>query len=234
MEFWLEVFLRAVFRMERVFRKSLKRAIPFLDELWERPAAVLASQEVRIGPSRRYVIGTLMGLLFGQVFCCVLVLSLPEDHRPRPLPVGDVALRIFLFIAPVVLVSVLFIYLLRGGELIMTPEGVSFRLRRSAVFAPWWAFAAVREIDSSGPLAVFVPVPPAAIEQLRQELDGDFVALGNAVNTKQVRPSKKRVGLIIRDLYAVRIDQIVPLLAEIARELARPGRPIAGGESKRV
>jgi len=218
----LEVFLWFIFGLERLFKQAVRRAIPELDELRARPAEVLAKNEICIGPSRRYVIGPLVGLLVGTMFSLVLLGWRIEQVGEGPIPVEEKRLRLVLYIAPVVFASALFICFLRGGELTMAREGVSFRLRRVMVFCPWPVFGSAGDVATSGPLAVFIPVPREAIELLQEEVDGDLVAHGKRVNAKQLRPTRNRCGLVIRDLYAVRVDQVARLLIEIGSKLAPP------------
>ena len=48
---------------DHFFRKKLERIIPNLRDLIDHPRDVLSYQEVRIGPCRRYVSSTLVGLM---------------------------------------------------------------------------------------------------------------------------------------------------------------------------
>jgi hypothetical protein len=221
--------LDGIHMWDHVFRWKLQRLVPNLRELIEHPADVLSYQELRIGPCRRYVMSTLLGLL--AAFCggtALLFFALGCGLENKS------AIRIvcllLLFTMPVVCIWGM-LHLTRGGEIFMTRGGVEFRYRRKSVVCPWAVFNAPGDPAVLAYDRLAVPVS-AAVEQVMYFRDDSLMQMGLAVFTPQfrMRPfDQARVTghphnweVVLVDYYKGRLDDIACLLLVIGRELERP------------
>src|SRR5262249_43809224 len=129
---WLSLFADTLLGIDRLLQKSLRRAIPGVDELQADPAHVLSRQKIAIGPLRRYAVSVVIGFAFGFLpFCALGMASLDRPNpRPGPPPLGEVILLIALLVLPVILAMGSLLYLTRGGQMWLTSEGVVLRYRK--------------------------------------------------------------------------------------------------------
>lgn len=229
----LDGALDGIHRIDHVFRWKLQRIIPNLSELIERPADVLSYEEVRIGPCRRYVMSTLLGLLAavgGGTAILFFALGCGMKDKDTIKVLG----MLLLFTMPIGCVWGM-LHLTRGGELVMTREGVEFRYRRKRVVCPWPVFNAPGDPAVLAYDRLAIPVS-ATVQQVEYFSKDQLMQTGLTVNTRPFRirsfdqprvtghPNNWEVILV--DYYSGRLDDIACLLLLIGREL---DRPVSGG-----
>jgi hypothetical protein len=218
---FLLLFVDGVLAIDRFLQKRVRRAVPDFDALWNDPAAELARQEVVIGPLRRYAVSTMLGLAVGLVISCGFTLSELERKGPRPAappPAHEVALAVAAFFVPPAVAVAVFLYLLRGGELVLRADGVVLRYRRTMVYCPWTLFRLPGEGWKQDRSHLVVPVWPPAVKEVVQGWEGDVRATGQGVRSKSLYFLSHREA-VLADLYAVRLEDVGELLLHLGHKL---------------
>jgi hypothetical protein len=215
---------------DHFFRKDLSSLIPNLRALVERPADVLAYQEVRIGPCHRYVSSTIIGILVGAGLTGALAMF------ARDLELGDWTLirncSVFLLLTLPPICIWLCLHLTRGGEVILTRTTAELRYGRRRVVCPWPVFCAPGEPAALSYDRLAIPISAAA-PQIVCFVGDVLVGCGYEVESPQFRlrrsDSPRVTGIadnleaVLGDYYAGRLDEIACLLLIVGRELGRPG-----------
>ena len=215
---------------DHFFRKRLTRLIPNLRDLIDHPRDFLSYQDVCIGPCRRYVSSTLVGLLVafaGAFFIGFVCLDTELDKHTI-----QVLCIVWLFTGPVISIWVSLSWT-SGGQLLLTLDHAEFQYRRSTVVCPWLVFNAPGDPAalSYDRLAIPVSGQVAAINSFER---GELKQRGVEVDTRQFRLrdfSLPRVTghpnnneAVMGDYYAGHLDEIACLLLIIGRELGGPRR----------
>lgn len=207
--------------IDRFLQKRARRAIPDFDKLWEDPAGVLGRGEVVIGPIRRYAVATVLGLVAGFALSCGFALSeleRPQRRAPADRPPHEQVLILVSFFTPPVVAVGLLLYVLRGGEMRLRPDGVVLRYHRRLVFCPWSLFQAEGEPWKKDRSHLVLPVWPPALDEVVQGRGDAVRATGRDVRTKQLYFLSKREA-VLADLYAVRLDDLGDLLLHLGQTL---------------
>jgi hypothetical protein len=206
--------------LDRRFQKSLRRAVPELDRLLKDPRGTLAGQAVFIGPDRKYPSSILLGLalwLIVLVLIGVGLLAGPPNALGK-LPSG----LLVLLVGAMALVLIGFIWLVlqlrRGGEVVLTEDGVELRYRRSVVICPWALFNAPGQPFLPRYELLLLPVAPEAVPFVEVREDGTPCAAGQRIKTKQLR-FKSAGEAALAALYEVHVGELGKLLLRLGREL---------------
>lgn len=219
-------FVDGLLALDQFIRTPIRRAVPELDHLLERPADYFSRHsDVRIGPGHRTSIAFVMGLMGGVTGLCVTGLGLQD------LPVAQKAVwRPFAVLGSTILgfavVFSLFRYLFRGGELFLNSKGVIFRHRGADVFCPWQLFATHQPVRRPDRSRAFVPVQPTAASRVAATLHTGAFAEGTEVVTKPFRfralyPNQKdgprRADVaVLTDLYRCKLPAVIDLIRTVA------------------
>lgn len=208
--------------IDRQFQKRLRRMIPDLDRLLRDPRGTLAGEPLVIGPAQKYGTGVLVGLLVAGVTWLVVLLTLLLAAERNVFPLHKhPAVLIFLvaFLVLTLLASIwLTLYVLRGGEMVLSESGVELRYRRSVVYCPWALFNTPGQPFMPRPDAMLLPVATAAIPYVEVRRDGALQATGERVHTTQLR-FKSGTEARLKPLYEVVIADLGSLLLELGRRL---------------
>ena len=132
---------------DRANRRSVRSAIPEVDELLAEPGGFLAKAPVVIGPARHYTVSGSLGLLNGCLILCVGFLALldvvPQPHGPGR-AINYPAIRIPWAVRSLNWRSVAhhlgFALVLCGGTMTLTQQSVTLCHRSTRVICPWTLF----------------------------------------------------------------------------------------------
>src|SRR5262245_28130410 len=208
--------------IDRRLQKPLARVVPDLDRLLRDPRGTLKQQPVVIGPARRpasLILFTLALTLAGWVvgFVILIVLlgagAVPRNQRGVPVAVFYSGLLIVLAVS-----FWLVRRWLRGGQLVLTPEGAELHYRQWVVFLPWAVFNAPGQPFLPRYDHTLLPASRAALPfiELREH---DLVrATGLRVKAYPLR-IKPEGEVVLRSLYEVPLDDLGPFLLQLGRAL---------------
>jgi hypothetical protein len=219
--------------IDRRFVRSLKQAIPALDELLADPRGTLAGRDFTIGPARRYVTGLILGLLAGLLADGLVIVAFVvlTDLNAAPGQNTLRALLIALIATPILCLWIVY-YLLRGGRMILTGWGVELHYGATVVRCPWALFDApgqpflIKE-------RVFLPVALAARPFVEIHRNGILQQTAKG-NTHQLR-FKSTGEAVLAPLYEVEILELGGFLLALGRALHAPlpdFSPVASPESE--
>jgi hypothetical protein len=229
------LFADTLLAIDRFLQQRLRNAVVDFDELWTDPAGRLAREEVVIGPLRRYAVATALGTFAGLLLPCGLVFqSLDQPHaRPGPPALAEQVLLVAGVCVPPLLGIGLFWHWLRGGEMVLRRDGVVLRFRSNLVFCPWELFQADGDPWPLDRSRLALPVWPPAVADVVHGRGDAIQATGRQVRT---RPLYFRADhqVVLRDLYAVRLTDLGPLLLHLGRNLGatRPAAPFVQGQGR--
>jgi hypothetical protein len=208
--------------IDRCCQKSLKRAIPDVDQLLRDPAGTLGVQDVLIGPWRRY--GTAGALALLVTFLGWLVFALVESSVDRNLGVphhqqGDRQILLIILLLPMPLASfALLLFFFRGGCLTLTRAGAELQFRGKTVFCPWAIFNATGHPFSPSMTKLHLPINPAGIPQVELRREGSPVAQGKDVDAPQWQFQGNH-SVILKAVYEVDAMKLGVFLLDLGRQL---------------
>ena len=213
---------------DHFFRRELKQLIPNLRELIDRPADVLAYQDVRVGPCHRYVSSIVVGVISGAGLGVVLAMCLLSfDIQNRAVIRG---FAIFSLLTLPIVATIFVLHLSRGGEVILKREWVEFRYRRTRVVCPWAVFNVQGDPAALSYDRLAIPVSEA-LHEVECFVNDELKQAGLAVSTRQFRVRafdhprvtgfEHNLEAILSDHYIGRLDDIACLLLIIGRELSK-------------
>src|SRR5262249_39238246 len=123
------------------------------------------------------------------------------------------------------------LYWMRGGEVVLTIDGVCFCFRSSIVVCPWRLFHAPGEPEWLDLSTIVMTANPSAIGDVRLHRDGIEIDYDEPIRTKQFRFRSKHTQRIsnnfgypeiaLRDLYRARLNEIASLILVLSRDLGR-------------
>jgi hypothetical protein len=210
-------------RVDGLFQKSLKRAIPNLEQLLENPRVALDFREVVISPTSKFFSATLAGIVFtsGEILCSAVIFLVFQRFLGIPsIPDG---MRYFVFAAIAVPTMVIVFRRFRGGYCILTQEGVNFMYRNKLVRCSWPVFNSIGEsayLSESDSL--LLPISPSSIDmiaEINSEL-GNSRCIGLKVRLPQWTTDSKRKATL-KSLYVVNIKELGDLLTQVGRKFAQ-------------
>jgi hypothetical protein len=236
--FWIIGTVDLVLWIDKLFLKSLPRAMPDLDRLLAEPANCLSESPVTIGPVKRNATAIFLGLLLAipnWILIFVLFTSLLDPRKGPPFKREDGALLLTLFLAAVgaaFIASILFmIWLLRGGHMVLKPEGVELRRGRYVIRCPWSLFNVPGQPHHSSHSRAMVPINTGAASLTELYRSGRLIARGSAVRSRQFR-FEKYGQVMLGGLYVVKIRVLAELLLHLGRTLntSLPQRDLKPGD----
>jgi hypothetical protein len=210
-----------------VFRCSLPRAVPELDQLLADPAGTLARQEVVIAPARRYFTALLAAVLFGLlggglvlVLVVGWVLWLFEMFAPQANPVPALRWGILVYLAvvpPLALWRCLRAF--PAGPLVLRSEGVEMRYGDVRVCCPWAVFNAAGDVSlSSDREHALIPVSPTAVHLIEVQTGAAPAVRGRPPRGRPLLLADSRRAWI-EDLYEVECLEVGKLLLYLGLSL---------------
>jgi hypothetical protein len=221
------LFKVAAYLDRLLFRCSLARAVPDLDQLLADPAGTLARQDIVIAPARRYftafLAAALFGLLGGGIVLVLVVgwlLWLFEVLAPQANPGPALRWGILVYLAVVPPWSLWrCLRAFRAGPLVLRSGGVELRHGEVSVSCPWAVFNATGDVILSNDREhALIPVSPAALHLIE-------VQTGAAPSVRG-RPQRDRPLLLadnrrawIEDRYAVECLEVGKLLLYLGLSL---------------
>jgi hypothetical protein len=236
---WLfrAIYVSTVGRFDLRHRKPLAQAVPNLDHLLSDPAGALAAGSIAIGPQRRPAAAAVTGLFMTVVFWFAIAVAVAVVWKclfPDAKPNGGAILLTTLAVA-VVLSARYARRRYRGGQCVLTTDGVELTAASDTVLCPWALFNAAGqpillfERGSKDLVRWFIlPVYPAAVPHVGARREGVFLfAQGIEVQTRQFR-FRSANEAELRAWYEVRADELAALLLRLARTLgtALPQRAV--------
>jgi hypothetical protein len=223
--FWLIGLVDSVLWIDRLFLKSLRRAVPDLDLLLADPARRLSEQPITIGPRRRYATATFSSLLLAIVnwFCIWGVFVALIDWRkgpPAQRPDGPFLLSLLAgaMLGALVAAILFMMWVCRGGQMVLKQEGVELRHRRSVVCCPWALFHAPGVPFRPGGGKVLLPIQAEVVPLVELLRKGHLVARGKAIKCQQLK-FKGEDRAVLGALYVVRTGELAELLLHLGRTL---------------
>jgi len=223
--FWIVGPTDLLVWIDKQFLKSLEQAVPDLDRLLAEPARRLSEEPITIGPRKKYVATLLLGFALAipnWMWILVLFASFRDDKKGPLLerPDGPFLLALLLGVVLGVLVGTTLVawWILRGGQMMLTSEGVELRYRQSVVSCPWSLFLADGEPLKRGAGDVLLPVQPKAVPLVELYQRGNLRAQGKAIKSRQLR-FKGRDRALISGLYIVRTIELAELLISLGNTL---------------
>jgi hypothetical protein len=228
-------------RFDRLFRKTLRQAVPRLDELLTHPAGLLAEGPVTVGPVRRPARGlvtvTLWSLLGGPLLALIIwgwTIPVAAQCFPQANPWHVALWSALPAVALVVLLWLrgLFRYQWRS-RMVLHARGVDLGVDDHAVFCPWTVFDVpvalplqVERATVFDEAQVVLPIPAEALAGAEIRW-GDRRVMrlplpGGELYLNQIGLSKK--GLRLYDLYVVEIEELAKLLLYLGGVLG-PAQP---------
>jgi hypothetical protein len=206
---------------DRLFQKSLKRAIPDLDQLLDDPHKTLGCRQIIIGPSRKYFSRVLVGLLVAYVgFFVFAVLFLMLD-RVLGLAWISKESRLIACIFSTFITFVLVFRSFRGGYCILKQEAVEFIYRNRVVRCSWTVFNTWGQpvyLEDTNQL--LLPISPHAtdlIEEMNIE-EGAARSKGLEVRTHQWE-TRTPTEAILKPLFVVGLEKLGGLLLQLGQKL---------------
>jgi hypothetical protein len=222
------LYVSTVERFDLRRRKSLAQAVPNLDRLLADPACTLAAGSIAIGPQRRRAAAVVTGLLMAGVFWVatgVAAAVVWKGFFPGAKPKGG-AIFLTTVVVSVVLSRWYARQRFRGGQCLLTRDGVQLTAAGDTVFCPWALFNAAGqailfpEKGSQDFTRCFIlPVWPAAVPHVTARREGVFLfAQGIDVHTRQFR-FRSANEAELRAWYEVGAGELATLLLRLARTL---------------
>lgn len=215
--FLVEVFVDFLIWLNRTSRKPLCDVIPELTQLYANPAETLRENSVTIGPARPR--GTILYATFALTLLsyCAGCAGLLEQQRPPPrglVILGLVSAALLPFLSYTLMAR-----LIRGGWMVLHPDGVELIYRRSTVFCPWELFGATAAVGKSKRSTVVLIVPADAVSLVTHLKGGLIRSHGEDVWTRQLRVMS-RTEVALHDLYLVDLRECCEMLLHVGRGLA--------------
>jgi hypothetical protein len=220
MEHFVILFVDALLAIDSYFQKRIETVIPDLDALRENPGAYLTREDVVIGPRRYHALAVVIGGMIGITFSCGFCISRLDVPRqqPGPLPFPEQLLAVTSLVLPPIAAIALCWYWLRGGEIVLRPNGVVLRYRSDRVFCPWGVFVSAERPQYRKDRCALSPFP-AAVAGIVYGRGNVVFATGYDVRAKLLRFNSGRL-MVMRNMYAVRLKEILALLEHLAALLA--------------
>jgi hypothetical protein len=218
--FIVKYLIECVLDIDYVLQRRLRYAVPDFDELWRDPANRLRRGEVIIGPLRHYAVAIMLGGMFGLIVTFVGLFASADAWHPQrgQAPFSKTEVLFTGLVAVPLLVFALFWHFLRGGEMIIRPEGVVLRYRKTKVFCPWTLFQEEGKPWKRDMSRWVLPTWPPAVAGVVQGRGNVVIATGRAVRTS---PFYFRTDgqVTLRNLYAVRLEELAVLLSLLGKKL---------------
>ncbi len=218
-------FFDCIIWIDKLFLKPLEKAVPDLDGLLDDPARRLSEEPITIGPRRKYAATFFLSLALAiPNWIWILYLSASLlDKKKKPLiqqPDGPFLLTVLLAAVLGALVATILVarWILRGGQMVLTPEGVELWHRRSMVFCPWSLFHAAGEPLKRGAGDVLLPVRADAVPFVELYKRGNLRARGEDIKCRQLQ-FKGCDQVLVRALYVVRTVELAELLLRLGYTL---------------
>ena len=216
--------LDGIIWIDRLFIKSLSKAVPDYHLLLDNPTERLSDGPIYIGPRRRYATALCMGVLISPaaIFSFVSVLAAIEKYARLRFP-NDVTANAAIFaciVVGAVAAMVVSFWLWRGGRMVLTLEGVELRHRRSVVWCPWSLFDAPGQPFDRMTTDVTLPVSPKAVPSVELRKNDLVVARGEAIRSRQLRFPSNRLARMSA-LYSVKIGDLADLLLHLGCKLGK-------------
>jgi hypothetical protein len=214
------LFKAAAYLDRLLFRCSLARAVPELDQLLADPAGTLARQDVVIAPARHYFTAILAALLFGLLgggIVLVLVVGwalwLFKVFAPQANPVPALGWGILVYLVvvpPLILWRCLRAF--RAGPLVLHVTGVELRYGEVRISCPWAVFNATGDVSLSNDREhALIPVSPAGLHLIEVQTGEAPAVRGRPPRSQALLLADNRRAWI-KDLYAVEVLEVGKLL----------------------
>lgn len=222
MQYYAEVhlgLLELILRLDQLFRKKLSKVIPDVDLVLEKPTETLGAEPKVIGPAKNYVYGTLFGMVITLGFWVITIGMLaifavdPNKGAPIDQPRFLIPGLICVVLGPVGWIWFM-IRKVRGGTMTLTEKGVNLTYRGTEVFCPWELFSQPGDARRTHRHRVRIPVRSSVVDQVYVKKEGDIVAEGFEVKTKQFW-FRDHATAVFCDIYVVDVSELVPFLYEL-------------------
>jgi hypothetical protein len=210
-----------------VFRRSLHRLVPHVEQLVRDPEGTLASDPLMIGPMRAYFVAIPMTILywaFSSVIVGFLWVGAAQIIIWRQGDVDILRIPTWCLLGLAGLASVgLALWQGHGGRMFLSGRGVELHYRRTSVWCPWALFAADGEpsLTAEGD-GVWLPVAAAAVPLIEVRKSGRNVPHADNLGTPLIHVAGQ-VALLY-DHYAIEPQELARLLQKLGRAIASSRR----------
>ena len=225
MEHLAFVIIDLVLSIDRSFQKPIDRSIPDIDALLDDPTAYLSKGEMVFRPVKRYgTVFSLAVLICGMLLLAAIpaLVDMAQNVQPGKAPRSGIAIIVVSAAIGVPLLCCWALFrLFRGGQAILTQDGITFVYSRTSVSCPWVLFGARGHPIRLDRSRVLIPIRAEAIPLVEITKDGAVVEQGGTLKTKQIE-FRFPASIVMRDLYEVRLQEFAQLLLDIGSSHAVP------------
>lgn len=221
MEHLLFLIIEFVLWIDRCSLRPLKKLVPNLSELRNRPATVLAEGDLSVGPLRRWGSGIALGLLLAAAVLLLAWGLAAAADLDWPGGIRDpltFMLTVALFLGVPLLSIAFMLHVLRGGRLVLRRGGVEFHDRGTTIVCPWPLFNADGKPFQPSKDRILVPVQPAAVALVESHRDERLLAQGSNVRSRALAFKSANLAEL-RGLYQVEVPELAELLLHLGRHL---------------
>lgn len=219
------LLIKLIEKLDGLTQKSIGRAIDDFERFLVDPAAYLASSPVVIGPRRRYLARTLIGLVSGYVGVVAAMVATFLATEALQIPQAP---PLHAVVAPLLLGTLIVAFLIafrwfRGGSCVITIRGVEFRYHGQVVACPWSLFSTSGDPHLlPGKGSLLIPVAPAAVRHAVHSREGlELVhTRGLAIHTAHWK-FQGRDQAVLKPVYEVDAEELAQLLLGLGRLLGR-------------
>lgn len=227
----LLVLADAVLRIDDLFLKRLRQAVPGIDELCAAPAEFLATRSVIVGPVRRPVVRTLaVGFSSVVAYLVVLLVVMAATHDFENVPPAQRQVAGWgVAVGGIVAAFVVGRWVnrkvaARSATLLLRRDGATFDCRGYSVRCPWLLFDAAGNVLQTGRRSVLFPVNADGVAGIEIERGGHPV--DDAYLTRMPHLRLRPAGQMeLRALYAVHGRELANLLLSVGQALSARVNP---------
>ena len=215
--------------VDRRGQKTVARVVPDAESLRNDPLRMLAGGHISIGPKKKPV-ETLLAALIWSVFVFIplvigsaMVLAAGFGFKIGHLPEKELyswagGIWVICFVGTLIVTR----FLLRGGTIILSEQGVEFRHRTGNVYCPWTLFHAPQSVVGWDKEKVRFSVNLQAMSLVELRRGEAVTARGTDVQTQHFQWEGAAAIVMMTDDYEVRPEEWRALIVDLSEKLTTP------------
>lgn len=196
-------------------REPLRRLIPHLAELQRDPATVLAQRPITIKATPPYGFATFVSLFVTPTPHHYLFVKVLQINPQGP---GNGLFFLFWLLGSALLGVVVGGRIYRG-KVVLGPEGVEFRDRRSCVRCPWAVFYTPGAIRPYGEAEILIPVQPNAVPLIREYRRGRHHRTGRSARNSCFAFHPDGRAVVVPDRFLAKGKKLAELIGNLGLRL---------------
>lgn len=222
------LIIEGIQAIDRRLQKPLRSVVPDLGRLKAEPLEYLRQAPVVVGPRRRRALAWAIGLIIGGVAVLLLFVATHKRKKAFALKPGQVAGYIGAFAAVTFVAHRFSLYALRGGTMVLRPQGVELTQDDASLFLPWDLFYASGAIFEADQKNVVLPINASIPVAIGSDDDGTPVRAIAIDELESPLVECEEGQLALKDLYEVRLPELGGLIYLIGQRIGAAANPHGG------